>query len=273
MTMTDTPARPARWAHTVTDLDPQPRMQRAGGPPPRGAVSVSAGTPFANPFHTPTMSEDQRVGAMIKYAITLAGQPHRLAQISAIGGRDLACTCALGEPGCHRDVLLDLANPARNPYGAEGRAMGLTLRRPWASLLLVPETLSGKTIENRTWSTDYRGPVLIYGGTRVDNAGITAAERVGLDAHWHTNQRGWLGAAALVDVHRARGCCRPWGQPRGRDDVAVYHWVFAHPHRLADRTWGRGFVGIRPTPWSVLVRRSLLNARSEQIRCSTGPSW
>ncbi|WP_141244927.1 DUF4326 domain-containing protein [Mycobacterium intracellulare] len=273
MTITDTQTWTGPLAPPVTDLDPQPRMQRAGGPPPRGAVLVSAGTAFGNPFYKPSMSDDERVGATIKYAVTVAAQPDRLAEITAIGGRDLACTCTLGDPGCHRDVLLDLANPARNPYEAQGRAMGLTLRRPWASLLLVPETLSGKTIENRTWSTDYRGPVLIYGGTRVDNAGVAAAERVGLDAHWHINQQGWLGAAALVDVHRARGCCRPWGQPGGRDDVAVYHWVFAHPHRLSARTWGRGFVGIRPTSWSVLVRRSLLNVRSEKTRGSAGPSW
>jgi hypothetical protein len=273
MTITDTQTRPAPWVPPVGDIGPQPRMQRAGAPSPRGAVLVSAGTPFANPFDKPAMSDGQRIGAMIKYAITVAGQPDRLAEISAISGRDLACTCPLGDPGCHRDVLLDLANPPRNPYASGGRAMGLTLRRPWASLLLVPETLSGKTIENRTWSTDYRGPVLIYGGTRVDNAGIAAAERVGLDAHWHTNQQGWLGAAALVDVHRARGCCRPWGQSRGRDDVAVYHWVFAHPHRLSRRTWGRGFVGMRPTSWSVLVRRSLLTARSDKTRHGLGPSW
>lgn len=257
MTMTATHHR-ARWAPAITDLDPQPRVQRAGEHSPHGAVSVCAGTEFASPYDDPTMTSEHRVAAMIRYAVALAGKPDQLVKIRALRGRDIACTCALGDPGCHRDVLLDLANPPSSPYTAGGRAMGLTLRRPWASLLLVPETLSGKTIENRTWSTDYRGPVLIYGGTRIDEAGVTAAKRVGLDAQWHTGQQGWLGAAALVDVHRSRGCCRPWGQPNARTDVPVYHWVFAHPQRLSNRTWGRGFVGIRPTSWSVLVRRSLL---------------
>lgn len=266
--MIDTHARPS-GASAPAVLIPHPRTQRASGTPPPGAVLIGDGTPFASPFHAHTMNDDQRIGATIKYAVTVAGQPDRLAQITAIGGRDLACSCAGAGPGCHRDVLLDLANPPRNPHAAQGRAMGLTMRRPWASLLLVPETLSGKTIENRTWSTDYRGPVLIYGGTRVDNAGIAAAERVGLDAHWHTTQQGWLGAAALVDVHRARGCCHPWGQSQVRDDVAVYHWVFAHPHRLSTRTWGRGFVGLRTTSWSVLVRRSLLNARTKNAHSAT----
>jgi hypothetical protein len=31
-----------------------------------------------------------------------------------LGGRNLACWCAIGQP-CHADVLLDLANPAAKP--------------------------------------------------------------------------------------------------------------------------------------------------------------
>lgn len=244
--------------------DPQPRMQRVGLPVPRGAVSVAAGTAFANPYLDPVMDQKQRLGSTVRYAVALAGRRHDLADIAALRGHDMSCTCELADPGCHRNVLLDLANPPQSPYAATGRAMGLTLRRPWASLLLVPETLSGKTIENRTWSTDYRGPVLIYGGTRIDDAGVRAATRAGMDAEWHTRQQGWLGAAVLADVHRSRGCCRPWGQPKTRTDVPIYHWVFTHPQRLADRTWGRGFVGLRPTSWSVLVRRSLLHPTTEK---------
>lgn len=249
---------------TPAEADPHPRVHREGRPVPHGAVSVAPGTAFANPFDDPAMSAEQRIGSTVRYAVTLAGRPHSLGDIAALRGRDMSCTCSLGDPGCHRGVLLDLANPPQSLYAATGRAMGLTLRRPWASLLLVPETLSGKTIENRTWSTDYRGPVLIYGGTRIDDAGVAAAKRAGLNAEWHTRQQGWLGAAVLVDVHRSRGCCRPWGQPKVRADIPVYHWVFTHPHRLTDRTWGRGFVGLRPTSWSVLVRRSLLNPTAKE---------
>lgn len=253
--------RGARWATVeITDLDPQPRTQRRGQDAPRGAASVADPGPFANPFESNSSCEAARVGGQIEFGVWLARRADLLADVRELAGRDLACTCALDDPACHRDVLLDVANPPTSPYVADGRAMGLTLRRPWASLLLVPERLGGKTVENRTWATDYRGAVLIYGGTRIDTVGISAAQRAGLDADWHTGQQGWLGAAVLVDVHAARGhCCQPWGQPQRRD-VAVYHWVFAHPHRLAERTWGRGFVGLRPTSWSVLVRRSLLAA-------------
>jgi hypothetical protein len=264
--------RPARWAGIeVSDPDPQPRMQRSEHDAPYGAESVAAPGRFANPFEPGCTTPQARLGGLVQFGVWLAGQPDLLADVRALGGRDLSCTCGLADPACHRNVLLDVANPPASPFAAYGRAMALTLRRPWASLLLVPESLGGKTIENRTWSTDYRGPVLVYGGTRIDNIGIGAARRADMDADWHASQQGWLGAAVLVDVHRARNrCCQPWGQRQIRPDAALYHWVFAHPHRLAQRSWGRGFVGLRPTSWSVLVRRSLLTS----TRLTRGePPW
>ena len=89
--------RPAHWAPTVTDLDPQPRMHRRGEEPARGAVSVSAGTEFANPFAISGGTEDQDHAAMLEYAVWLAGQPDRIAQTRELSGHDLSCTCALGD--------------------------------------------------------------------------------------------------------------------------------------------------------------------------------
>lgn len=252
----------ARWAHVeLTDLDPQPRIHLPGKPAPRGALSVADSSRLANPFDRDRESADARVGALVEYGVWLAGRPDLLSDVRAAAGRDLSCTCGLNDAACHRNVLLDLANPPTSGFAADGRAMSLTIRRPWASLLLVPEALGGKTVENRSWATDYRGPVLVYGGTRVDEAGVGVARRAGLDADWHSEQRGWLGGSVLVDVHpAANGCCRPWGQSTVRRDIPVYHWVFAHPHRLARPTFGRGFIGLRPVSWSVLARRSLLTS-------------
>ncbi len=43
----------------------------------------------------------------------------------------------------------------------------ISIRQPWASLIIA----GGKDIENRSWPTAYRGPVLIHAGK-----GMTAAE-------------------------------------------------------------------------------------------------
>ncbi len=245
--------RPARWAEVegIVDLEPH-AVYAAAGAPHRG-VAVGAGSPYANPFEPASGADDAaRIGAVLRYATWLAGNRGLLESLRALRGRDLACQCRVGDPGCHRRVLLDVCNP---PSGAGGGdAMGLTVRRPWASLLLVPEQFGGKTVDNRSWSTDYRGPVLIYGGTRVDESGMYAAQAAHLDAEWHAAQQGWLGGAVLTDVHVARGnCCQPWGRP-GRRDRPNYHWVFAHPHRVARRPWAqRGFEGLRAASWSALL--------------------
>lgn len=250
---------PPRWAGVeLTDLDPR-GVQRGNT---RGAsVDVDEGR-FANHLDVSGLSPHQRLGALVEYAVWLAGRRDELAAISAeLPGRDLACACPINDPACHRNVLLDIANPPAAPGIDSGHVMGLTLRRPWASLLLIPAEIGGKNIENRLWTTDYRGPVLIRGGSGeiVDKAGVEAATRAGFDSDWHVAQKGWLGAAVLTDVHRAHGrCCGRWGQQQRRPDRPIYHWVFDHPARLAARGWGKGFPGLRSVSWSELFNRSAL---------------
>jgi hypothetical protein len=253
----------------ATDLDPcgrqhTPATSRTGTVP--FGVAVDTGR-FANPFDTPGLTTPvERMGALVRYAVRLAGRRDDLAAVrEQLLCRDLWCTCAPNDPACHRNVLLDVANPTERPFNAGGRAMAITVRRPWASLLLTPAELGGKTVENRTFATDYRGPMMIYGGTKVDEAGMDMASEHGLDAAWHEQRRGWLGAAVLVGVHRATShCCQPWGQPPlyGPNRPTRYHWVFAHPWRLAAATFARGkkaegerggFEGIRPMSWQVLM--------------------
>ena len=240
----------ARWAAAVTDLDPQPLQRVSGAQTAAGAVWVGPDSRWANHFGSGP-------AGVVTYAVWLAGRAELLAAArSELAGRDLACACPVGA-SCHRDVLLEVANPPADPYTG-GRVLGLTMRRPWASLMLIPEQLSGKTVENRSWATDYRGPVVLCAGSRVDAAGMAAAERAGLDSRWHSEQGGWLGAAVLVDVHPARRrCCEPWGHS-GRADTPCYHWVFRGAARLALPAWGRGFRGLRPVSWSALVRRRAL---------------
>ena len=44
----------------------------------------------------------------------------------------------------------------REPYRA------ITVQQGWASLFFIPD--NPKNVENRTWQTDYRGPILIHAG-------------------------------------------------------------------------------------------------------------
>lgn len=54
----------------------------------------------------------------------------------------------------------------------------LSVRQPWAWLIVN----GYKDIENRTWQTSYRGPLLIHAGQRVDLDGIRWLRTVEKDA-------------------------------------------------------------------------------------------
>lgn len=60
----------------------------------------------------------------------------------------------------------------------------LSIRQPWASAIV----LGGKDIENRSWSTDYRGPLLIHAAKSFDADDVddvlTICSRAGLSTDW-----------------------------------------------------------------------------------------
>lgn len=260
--------------NTGTVVDPLPVHDSGADPLPPGTIAINSDPRWRNPFDDAlpgAASTVARAAALTHYAVWLAGRRELIDARGELEGHHLACSCPLGQP-CHRDVLLDLADPDTITGRRHGRAVALTVRRPWASLLLVPGAIGGKNIENRSWSTEYRGALLIVAGTRVDQAGILAAQRAGLDTAWHTRQHGWLGAAVLTDVHPATPrCCPPWGQaPSGNQPL--YHWVFDHPARLALPVHGTGFLGLRRAPWTKLIRAHALGLTGPNDGATATPS-
>lgn len=258
---------PARWAASEpTPLDPRPVQLRRGRQPGPHTIAVAEPSNWASLACSAT-ADDQRSAAIADYAVRIAGRPDLLAAARAeLAGKDLGCYCPDDLP-CHRDVLIDLAQPSGDLFALGGHALAITVARPWASLTLLPDALCPTMIHHRSWCTDYRGVVCIMAGHRIDETGITAASAARLDAGWHAAQTGWLGAAVLVDVHRARGCCPPWGHRPRRRDQRLYHWVFRHGARLARAVFGRGFLGIRPVSWAVLLRRNMVRSPDTPARC------
>lgn len=255
--------------HLMTDAFddlrwPADRHAFAHPTPVSDVLSLDEDRRWRNPFSTPASTWLEKAAATVDYGVWLAGRAELIAARTQLHGRTLQCSCPPDQP-CHRDILADLADPDVITGRQYGRAPGLTVRRPWASLLLTPHTLGGKNIENRTWSTQYRGPLLLIAGSRIEQDGVDAARDTGFDAMWHTRQKGWLGAAVLTDVHPARNhCCQPWGQaPRGND--SLYHWVFEHPARLAAPVYGTGFLGLRRVGWTNLIRRNAFDDHTSLI--------
>lgn len=230
------------------------------------ARALDAGDLLAGTGQDHRRTAGQRWAAAVHFAVRLAGRSEELLTLrDRCGGHGPGCSCGMADSGGIGNVLCDYAQAPEDPVGQPGHAMGLTLRRPWASMLMVPPPAGGKNVENRTDTTSYRGPVLIYAGARLDHAGVELGGRHGLQCmDFHASQQGWLGAAVLVDVHRARGCCAPWGNTRKTRQL--YHWVFESPVRLARRPWrggARGFVGLQPVSWSALINPKVYRSTRE----------
>lgn len=94
----------------------------------------------------------------------------------------------------------------------------LTIRQPWSSLIAA----GVKPVENRSWMTRYRGPLLIHAGRGVDRApgalALDALDALGL-ALEELPAGGIVARAQLVDVVRDSGS--PWAEP------GAFHWVLA----------------------------------------------
>ncbi len=140
----------------------------------------------------------------------------------------------------------------------------ITVRDPWGWAI----TYAGKTTENRTRPTSYRGPVAIHVGLGWDQAGAdsqlirtawrdwaaTVPLHPGPDVEYSGYpgrlQRGglWLNpgdviaVVDLIDCHPATdGCCQPWGEWTG------YHLTLDNARRIRPVP-AKGQLGV---PWNL----------------------
>ena len=54
----------------------------------------------------------------------------------------------------------------------------LSIRQPWAAAIVQ----LGKNIENRTWATRFRGPILIHAAKTISRQDMLEFDKVALDA-------------------------------------------------------------------------------------------
>jgi len=112
------------------------------------------------------------------------------------------------------------------PISAELQALldrgvkALSVRTPWAWLIVADH----KDVENRTWTTDYRGPLLIHAGYTVDPNGFAVAERFGVDVPPDPPRGGLIGVVELVDIRESAES--PWHSPGHKA------WLLANPRPL-----------------------------------------
>lgn len=108
----------------------------------------------------------------------------------------------------------------------------LTVKQPWAHAIMH----AGKDVENRTWNTKHRGPLLIHAGKAYDHDGADLLRDMGFEPDdWVMPGGVILGVVQLVDV--VQDSDSDWAQD------GCFHWKLTAPrlfHRPMSRRGGLG---------------------------------
>lgn len=139
---------------------------------------------------------------------------------------------------------------------------GLTIRQPWAYAIAY----LGKQIENRTWGTSYRGPMLIHAGLTLDDEIDIAFDVIEAtigrslsrsEIEMATDVRGAIVAVAdlvsviHVDSLEKAYAVRPWG-------FGPYCWQLREVKPLREPLPAKGMQGLWPCSSSLAA--SAVNA-------------
>lgn len=141
-------------------------------------------------------------------------------------GHDLVLLCQCADySACHRKVIVDalkVASPEteiilQDRAGPVDTLKCLSIQQPWSWLIVNGH----KDIENREWTTSYRGPVLIHAGAKIDDDWFN--HRTGFPTNAHPMRdlapadmparqdyaiKALLGMANLIDV--VEDSSSPW---------------------------------------------------------------
>lgn len=132
-----------------------------------------------------------------------------------------------------RSDNLDRGKPAHNE-------LVLSIKQPWAELIMEGR----KDVEVRSWATDYRGPLWIHTGQKIDTY---ASERF---PHGDLFRGGIIGCAVLWGIRPFSS--KSWEAWRSRhlddakfnEELAKYGWIFRNPKRLERPIPVKGSTGL-----------------------------
>jgi hypothetical protein len=161
----------------------------------------------------------------------------------------------------------------------------LSVRQPWASALLLT-----KDIENRSWATHYRGPLLIHASRgRLDRPGLEFCRDRGLDLDEKPLPHGViLGVVTLVGCHGSHAClrtsrlghlhpdgpytCSPWAMGGATGDGPTFHWERADPVLFAEPVPHAGHLSLWvPSEEAMPVIERQMGLRTETAQRVSSP--
>lgn len=115
-------------------------------------------------------------------------------------------------------------------------SLALSVRQPWAWAIIA----GGKDVENRSWNSRHRGPLLIHAARTLDHNGFEELRLRGLEPPEELVCGAIIGQVRLVDVVRDHGS--GWAEP------GAFHFVLADPVAFAQPRPYRGMPGLFRVP-------------------------
>lgn len=122
----------------------------------------------------------------------------------------------------------------------------LSVRQPWAWAIAAGH----KDVENRTWATDYRGPLAIHSGKAWDRQGMQACRSVledykVVEPGVMVGDRHLLATGAIVAIVELVGICDD-GRCRcsGWGAIGFKHWKLRDARPLAEPVPASGRLGL-----------------------------
>ena len=145
----------------------------------------------------------------------------------------------------------------------------ISIRQPFAHLILH----GGKDVENRTWRTYYRGPLLIHAGLEWWRGQYPPMPWNG-DFAW---QFGDQVVACPQDAPRGgilglvylRGCVQGYDSEWAEHDPEIWHWLLGNPVVFAKPIAYKGRQGLFDVPLSALPLVPCSDCQGRGGECET----
>jgi hypothetical protein len=103
----------------------------------------------------------------------------------------------------------------------------ITINEPWATLIVH----GIKRVENRSWSTNYRGSLLIHAGKAIDTDGLEFCKAEGILVP-ELRPGKIVGRVNLIGIHAIdEPCCRDYDS---RFATGPFCWFFAEAEILPE---------------------------------------
>jgi hypothetical protein len=149
----------------------------------------------------------------------------------------------------------------------------ISLLEPWASLLMLPSSEGGKSIETRSWETKYRGTIAIHASKNFRPGDRDLCEQPYFKEalaklgyrHWSELPLGCvIGTAELVRTFQFDGNNTPPYPERAFGDYSLgrYGFVLVRPRRLVKPIPASGSLSL--WDWTPPAELAFLNGSTDQ---------